>query len=277
MTTCDRIWLAADYHFAGLYSCRLPMGSMVSAPAMPTPGPGTVRLALIRTGIELFGLDYTRDELFPAIRSAKVCIQPPERVAISTQPRCGYKASEGKYSKMHRLDESIIYREYAHAAGPMTVYLHVPRQLEDVFREVLAAIGYWGQSDSLACCLAVCHAEPEPGTFAVPLKCLPPDRPIRDFFSCFATEFQSGRIAWEEIMPDLATDKSTAIIVDVYVWPLLTIERHRGGRLLLRRSLDLPPVADHGGETIQKKDNSDGQVEVSMFHWEETPGRVEKT
>jgi len=34
----------------------------------------------------------------------------------------------------------------------------------------------------------------------------------------------------------LPTDRTDAIVVDVYVWPLL-VKRHRGGILLLRRSL----------------------------------------
>jgi hypothetical protein len=47
------LWLAADYHLPATYSCRLPMSSATSAPTSPGPGPATVRLALIRTSIEL--------------------------------------------------------------------------------------------------------------------------------------------------------------------------------------------------------------------------------
>ncbi len=90
------VWLAADYHFPSTYSCRIPMSSMSSAPVMPAPGPATVRLALIRTGIECFGLDAVREELFPVLRSAPVRVRPPERVAISQQVLRGYKWSEDK-------------------------------------------------------------------------------------------------------------------------------------------------------------------------------------
>src|SRR5262249_20927109 len=85
------IWLAADYHFPGTYSCRVPMSSMNSIRAMPAPGPATIRLALVRTGIELFGEKRTRHDLFPIIRSAEIAIRPPERVAISTQKIHAYK------------------------------------------------------------------------------------------------------------------------------------------------------------------------------------------
>jgi len=50
----SRVWIAADYHFPSTYSCRIPMSSANCASVMPAQGPATVRLALIRVGIELF-------------------------------------------------------------------------------------------------------------------------------------------------------------------------------------------------------------------------------
>lgn len=58
-------WLAADYHLPATYSCRLPLSSANSALISPAPGPATVRLALIRASIELFGRDAVCDSLFP--------------------------------------------------------------------------------------------------------------------------------------------------------------------------------------------------------------------
>jgi hypothetical protein len=77
MSLAHLTWLAAEYHLPSLYSCRVPMSSMNSALALPAPGPATVRLALIRTGIEVFGLEYVRDELFPQIRAMGIRIHPP--------------------------------------------------------------------------------------------------------------------------------------------------------------------------------------------------------
>ena len=87
-------WLAAEYNFPATYSCRLPFSSPNSALISPAPGPATVRLALIRVGIEIFGKDVVRGLLFPTIRAASVCIRPPERVAISGQVLKAYKAVE---------------------------------------------------------------------------------------------------------------------------------------------------------------------------------------
>jgi hypothetical protein len=232
----ESVWLAADYHFPTTYSCRVPMSSTSSALAMPAPGPATVRLALIRTGIELFGIDYTRDELFPVIRSAEIRVRPPERVAFSTQIIRAYKGSAAGANG--RLDESPVYREAAHATGPMTIYIKIPTRYEDEFCEALMAIGYWGQANSLACCVGINATAPKTGEFAMPLDDLNANRPLRQFFSCVVSEFRDARVNWDEVMPVLRPGRVDALKMEVYAWPMVICERRRGGKLLLRRSLE---------------------------------------
>jgi hypothetical protein len=237
MNTSEWVWLAADYHFPAMYSCRVPMSSMYSALAMPAPGPATVRLALIRTGIELFGIDYTRDKLFPAVRSAEIHIRPPEKVAISPQLIRAYKGSEGGSRAADRLDESPIYREVAHATGPMTVYIKVPANCEDNCREMLRAIGYWGQANSLAVCVGVDRTPPRTGETAMPLAALNVTRPIQQFFSCVVSEFRDAQVRWKDVMPRLGSQGVDAIKLAVYVWPMVICERRSGGKMLVRRAL----------------------------------------
>jgi len=71
-----------------------PLSSAASALISPGPGPATVRLALIRVGIELFGPEVVQEELFSWIRSARLRVRPPERLAISEQVVRAYKATE---------------------------------------------------------------------------------------------------------------------------------------------------------------------------------------
>jgi hypothetical protein len=239
MDNGDSVWLAADYHFPSTYSCRIPMSSMSSAMTMPAPGPGTVRLALIRTSIELFGVDYTRDELFPIIRSAGIRIRPPERVAISTQVIRAYKASPGKSRKI-QLNESPVYREFAHAIGVMTVYTRVPPSHMDAYCEIMRAIGYWGQASSLACCTRIYQAVPDDSECAVPVNAAEITGPTQHFFSCFVSELRDAKVGWDESMPDLG--KKAAIQIALYVWPMVVCERHSGGKILQRCSL--PTNAD---------------------------------
>jgi hypothetical protein len=134
------VWLAADYHFPTVYSCRVPMTGMSSALALPTPEPSTVRLAIIRSGIELFGIEDTRKHVFPTIRSMSMYIRPPEHVAFSNHLLRASKDVERSHKT--RSGSRIMYREIAHATGVMTVYICIPKEMANVYTQLLAAIGY---------------------------------------------------------------------------------------------------------------------------------------
>jgi hypothetical protein len=233
--TNPRVWMAAHYHLPGLYSCRAPMSSMTSASALPAPSPGTVRLALVRIGIEHFGVEDTRDVPFPIIRAMKIAIRPPERVAFTVQRLRIYKASGEKQDD--HLEESIGYREYAHAEGPMTVYVEVSTTHQATFHELLSAIGYWGQASSFAQCLAVEHREPVRSECAVPLREIAGHQQLRPFVTCLISDFRGPDVGWYEILPDSAGDAKGVMQIELYIWPMVIIEQHGEGRVLLRRSL----------------------------------------
>jgi len=232
----SHVWLAADYHFPSTYSCRIPMSSMNSAPVMPAPGPATVRLALVKAGIECFGMEVVRDQLFPVLRSVAVRIRPPERVAISQQVLRAYKWSVDKRRRTI-VQESIIVREMAHACGPMTIFLQIPEDFEQKLRVMLLAVGYWGQTSSLATCTSVTRTSPVPGECATTLSQLNVALPLRPYFSCLATEFRSDQLSWYDIVPDESTQKSEALRLDIYVWPMITDYRHGTNKLLVRTPL----------------------------------------
>lgn len=231
----NSVWLAADYHFPSAYSIRMPMTGMNSALALPAPGPGTVRLALISRGIELFGLEFTRDELFPTIRQMAIQIRPPERVALSNQVIRGYKASPD--GEMARFDEAPVYREIAVAAGVMTLFLNLPENRKELFSQLLFAIGYWGQTSSFATCVGTNAAAPN-GEVAVPFESLVGTRRLRPFFSSPVSEFRDAELAWDEVTPGWSHVSASAIRPVLYVWPLLICEQHGGGKMLVRCSLE---------------------------------------
>jgi hypothetical protein len=148
----------------------MPMSSAGAARALPTPGPATIRLALIRNAIELFGIPETRDRLFPAIRAMQIRIQPPERIAISQQQIKLYKGvtiNKGTY-----LQNGIGYREVAVADGPLTIYLQLERDKISLMEMVLLAIGAWGSADSLAWCQRISEEIPH-HEVVVPLQQIP--------------------------------------------------------------------------------------------------------
>lgn len=209
------------------------MSSANCASAMPAPGPATVRLALIRVGIELFGVDSVRKELFPILRSATVRIRPPERVAISQQQIRGYKWSEARH-KRETIQESIIVREMAHAAGAMTVFLQIPQDAGHRMHRLLQAVPYWGQSSSLTSCLGVMRTAPLLEEYALPLDLHDETAPVRPYFTCPVTEFRSNRLSWEDIAPGGKMPKTSALRCDIYVWPMVTEYCHGTQKLLVR-------------------------------------------
>ena len=231
------IWLAAIYHFPSTYSCRYAMSSLASVQAVPTPGPGTIRLALIRTAIEVFGIDYTRDMLFTHIVAAKIAIRPPDRIAMTLQNLRVYKASEDIETRSTRYDESIAYREVAQADGPMIIYIQVPKAVYDHFRQLLLAIGYWGQANSFTQCLRVDFASPLSGECAMPLRDVSADTPVQHLVTGFVTEFRSSEVAWCDVVDTTVSRSHNLVLPELYVWPLQLIEQHHDMRLMLRHSI----------------------------------------
>lgn len=232
MSTCSPIWLAADYHLPLPYTCRTPLTSPYSAKALPGPSPATVRLALIRNSIELFGTDFTKEYIFPVLRSTSIKVRPPSRVAISSTLLRFYKATDNG-----RLIESIGYREFANAEGLLTVYLQIPTMLQDEFAAILFAVGYWGQTNSFAYCCRVYPEEPDLGACALRLDQLDPSRRVDNYFIAFATEFRDDTVTWEEVVVSTAVTKCTAIQPTIYVWPLLPCKHLGLGEVYARCSL----------------------------------------
>jgi hypothetical protein len=229
-----RLWLAAAYHFPATYSCRLPMSSMMVASITPAPGPATVRLALVKVGIECLGYEVVRKTLFPIIRSMTIRIRPPEKVAFSSQVLHAYKMEE-KQGHVH-VNEAPITREMAHAEGPLTVYLHIPAEQEAPFRQVLFTIGYWGQTNSFATCLQVERAAPNENECARPLEDMLLTHPVHSFLPCLLTEFRDQEVPWEAILPDAPASHPSPLHYRMYLWPLRRVKQHRGGTLFVRTS-----------------------------------------
>jgi CRISPR-associated Cas5-like protein len=240
-TSQSMIWLAADYHFPSLYSYRVPMSSMTHAPTLPTPGPAAIRLALLRRSIELFGKDVTREEIFPIVRAMQIRIRPPEAVAISLHRLRAAKWEEDKPKKQSRVQESLMLREMAHAEGQLTIYLHIPANEGHRLSVLLQMVGYWGQTDSFACCLAIYQAHPLEGEYMLLLQQFVSEGQLQPFFSGLATEFRDNQLSWEEVtaIPNANRRRGSrqALLLDLYIWPLVLLRQHDGGKLFQRRSL----------------------------------------
>lgn len=229
----QKIWLAADYHFPITYSCRMPLSSPHNSQCLPAPGPATVKLALIRNSIELFGLAQARDILFPVIRDSKVMISPPAQVAISIHTLRSYKASEKKGQT--NLVESIGYREFAHTYDILTIFFLVPVIMKEHFIELFNVVGYWGQASSLAFCQRVYEEKPTRQETVQPLSSLV-DMALGTRFTAFMTEWQKDNVTW-----DIVTGLKSAKFLEsmLYVFPLEVCEWHGLEHLLVSCLLEV--------------------------------------
>jgi len=227
------IWLAADYHFPSSYSIRIPNLSTASAKTMPAPGPATVRLALISASIEFGGLDFAKSDVFPLVRYPEIYVRPPERVSITSQIIWNHKWSTSKGKVL--INKAPVCREFALAHGLMTVYICVPKSKKKVFCSLLRMIGYWGQSSSLAYCMGVEEREPISGQYGLPLAKVSPDKLIQEYFSCYATEFKSPEITWEDIVPPKPERRPISpLSMELYIWPMKICEK-QGANMHLAR------------------------------------------
>lgn len=229
----NAVWLFAQYHLPSAYVCRMPISSPVAARALPTPGPATIRLALLRNAIELFGIPVTRGVLFPAIREMPIRIRPPARVAISRQQLKLYKGStiQGRTQIL----EGIGYREVATAGGSLDVYLQVGREVAQPIEQTVYAVGAWGSADSFTWCERVGEAEP-PEDVVIPLQAMRAENSLSRRFIGMATEFRDQHVTWEEIGASNTLGLPDAIVTGLWVWPLDICEQRSNGMILRRSS-----------------------------------------
>lgn len=226
-------WLAASYEMASIFTCRMPMSSPHSGLALPTPGPSTVRMAIIRSGIELYGAAFVKETLFDVIVSAPILIQPPRKIAISSHITHAYKSEP-----LGLLSKTVAYRGFAHAEGPMTIYMNVPKKLEEAFTKIFLGIGYWGKSNSITSCVETKCASPKPGYIAMPLSETTSGQNLRDHFTSLVTEFGNNKVGWFDVVPNAYQVRRSPIKLELYIWPLVYTDRRTSGSLLSFQALD---------------------------------------
>jgi hypothetical protein len=161
-------------------------------------------------------------------------IRPPEWVAFTPQVLHAYKVDE--QAQGTQISAAPTSREFAHASGPLTVYIEVPVQNIDRWVEMLGAIGYWGQASSLVYCTRVYQEAPDPKECVTPLRNWNSHRPLELFFTSFLSEFRAETLSWDDVMPAVGAQKTEVLQMDMYVWPMVMLEQHGGGRLLKRRA-----------------------------------------
>jgi len=134
-----------------------------------------------------------------------------------------------------------MLRDMAHAQGELTIYLQIPASEEQQLRAVCQAIGYWGHTDSFASCVALSQSDPDAGECILLLRQLALAGRLQPYFSGLATEFRDQRLSWEEVTTARRgrgrKSGHQALVLDLYVWPLVLLRHSDGHKLFGRQSL----------------------------------------
>lgn len=226
----DKVWLAAHFHMPSTYSIRSPASSPHNAQTLPAPSPVTVRLALIRKSLEIWGVEFTQDVLFPEIMKAKLYVEPPSGVGVSMQL---LKASKTKDPSKPFAD-SLMYREFCHADGCLVIYLQVTKEMRAHFKRLLCSIGYWGRADSFTTCMKVVVKKPDMSRVIRPLEEISHAERLQNLERGIALQAIDENISWADLCDNKAL--MNAIKKSVVSFGLQVIERHGTSRLLRRHS-----------------------------------------
>jgi|Deesub1362A_J573_1020465.scaffolds.fasta_scaffold02794_2 CRISPR/Cas system-associated protein Cas5 (RAMP superfamily) len=151
-------WIWAELDFASLYSYRMPNLSPSYALASPVPSPAALRLALVDAAIKSSGKVSYGEEIFEVIKSAKLEIEPPEKVSVIKSFIRRLKPEKQQKGKIAGLLESTGIREYCHFFGPMRVYLEISEREEEITR-LFTLLRRLGTTDSIVMCRATVQEE----------------------------------------------------------------------------------------------------------------------
>ncbi len=143
-------WIWGEIQFASLYSYRMPNLSPSYALTSIIPSPAALKLSLVDAAIKSTGkVDYG-EEIFEAIKSAPIEIEPPEQVSVL---KFFIKRLKPAKPPKRDFEESFGVREYCHFLGPLRIFINV-HEKENEIAHLFTLLRRVGTTDSLAKCMA---------------------------------------------------------------------------------------------------------------------------
>ncbi len=134
-----------------------------------------------------------------------------------------------------------MLREQAHAQGLLTVYVQIQAAERARFQVLCQGIGYWGQTDSLAFCVAIQQRDPPEGECVLPFREGMRAERLHPYFAGLATEFRDQSLSWKKVTVAPGgkgqRNRQQALMLDLYLWPLVLLRQHDGNKLFQRQSL----------------------------------------
>jgi hypothetical protein len=95
----------------------------------------------------------------------------------------------------------------------------------DRWQQLFKAIGYWGQTSSLAWCTQVEEQKPSFQKCAIPLRQWTNAGSLPPFYSCILSEFQDTALSWENFLSAVGEASSKCLRLEAYLWPMILTEQ----------------------------------------------------
>ncbi|MCX7973808.1 MAG: hypothetical protein N3B16_04825 [Candidatus Aminicenantes bacterium] len=221
-------WVCAAFYFSALFSYRIPNLSPSYALTSIIPSPSSLRLALVDAAIKLKGsVDYGI-EIFNLIKTIRIEIEPPDKVAVL---KFFIKRLKPPKSKDSSFEESFGIREYCHFNGPIKAYFELFNHHDEIV-ELLKRLRRLGTSDSLLSCkVSLSELEPDSSMTCKLLSEIKPEglnfkgRPV-----VILNELKEDA-EFIQLNPYSSSRKGMPFISKIFILPL--IEKKKGENFVL--------------------------------------------
>ena len=166
------MWVLARYEMVCLFSLKASTATGSGAKSLLIPTPYALKMALLDAACRTEGVARAQ-ELWPALRDARVAVDPPPRALVTNlfakvlklrrTPAQRGDMDEGPFGR------TIAFREYVQHVGPLGVALGVGEAEASEVARLLAQISYLGKRGGIVQLLGVPDLSPElpPGYLAI--------------------------------------------------------------------------------------------------------------
>jgi len=140
-------WLVAYYQPVSLFSLKQGEATSTGGKSLLVPTPFAIRMALLDAAIRTRGVDKG-PEAFEHIRSLRLALRPPDRVAVSNLFTKILKPERNPEERGRAMQQTIAFREYVHLQGRLGLAFGGSPEHLRAIAPLLAQITYFGKRGS---------------------------------------------------------------------------------------------------------------------------------
>ncbi len=158
------MWILARYEMVSLFSLKASTATGSGAKSLLVPTPYALKMALLDAACRTRGMAPAR-ALWPAIRDARVALDPPQRAVVTNlfakvlKPRRA-EAMDGA-ADIGPFQRTIAFREYVQHVGSLGVAIGAQAGCEQEIGTLLAQVCYLGKRGGMVQLLQLPSTAPD--------------------------------------------------------------------------------------------------------------------